>query len=215
MNEIRNLASILIRPRETMRRILDQPRDRMVFLLAFLGGISGALADRKTGNLPAALEATPWAVPIMIFVTLAVALLMALVFYGLSWVAMLAGRAFEGQGTIREARSALAWGLAPAVWALLYRVPLALLFPRATTDAVRVSDASVRISGFDFSSMGVGCVVALLDLAVLIWYLIIGSAAMGEAHRFSNGRGFAVLLMTWAAPVIVLIAAVISLATRH
>lgn len=204
----RRLAKILIRPRAVMREILDQPRDRMVLplvLLAILSGYAGDI-DRLEMDRVAQGLGQSWPMVIGIFI-LVTAILVAL-FYGFAWLAALIGRTlFEGTGTAREVRSALAWGGAPVIWALLYRIPM---MTRAEGGKIEL-DQGLRI---DPGHLGDGCLFALLfgflELVMLVWTFIVASQTLGEAHRFSGWRGLGTLVALLVTPVIVIIAAVLA-----
>jgi hypothetical protein len=215
----RALATMLVRPRTTMRRILDQPPDRMIVPLILLAVFSGFLKDLTSTTLRLALQVpSVWLVlGIVVAVFVVVSLLMILFVHALSWVAMLIGRFLEGSGTASEVRSALAWGLVPIVWALLIRLPLYLILPPPDESAagVQVVQNRLRIDPGSLTGAGCGAVVlyALLDLLVLVVYFIIASQALGEAHRFSGWRGFATLLLSFVTPAVVLLAAGLAVLT--
>ncbi len=210
---------MLVRPRATMRRILDQPPDRMIVPLILLAVFSGFLKDLTSTTFRLALQVpSVWLVlGIVVAVFVVVSLLMILFVHALSWVAMLIGRFLEGTGNASEVRSALAWGLVPIVWALLIRLPFYLLLPPPDDSAVGVQVVQNRLRIDPGALTGAGCgaavLYALLDLAVLVAYFVIASQALGEAHRFSGWRGFATLLLSFVTPLIVLLAAALAVAT--
>lgn len=206
-----NFVAAGFRPRPTMRRILDAGRDRMVLPLVLLAAISFALGDAERPNL-GGLDPSKG----LLFVLLAVAgvvaglLFIVLLFYLFSWAATAIGRALEGQGSAREVRSAIAWGAVPFLWALLYRVPAAIWFPVTRT---RVEAGSAKFT-LDPAAGGSTCLTmvlfGMLEVLVLIWYLIVASNTLGEAHRFSAWRGLATILLTAATPIVIVVAAVLA-----
>src|SRR5687768_2839392 len=81
-----NLARVLVRPQLTIRRILEQPRDRMViplFVLAFVSALFNEL------SIPAARQAAaevPSNLVLMIIMGILIGgLVMLLVFFGFTW----------------------------------------------------------------------------------------------------------------------------------
>lgn len=209
-----NVATIMIRPRPTMRRILDAPRDRLwlpILLLVALSAVAGDSDRHEFDSLLAAARAYgihPALVILGIF--LAVTLVSLIFFYVFAYAAWGIGRVMEGTGTPADLRRAVAWGLVPMVWALLYRIPAVFFLPR--------SDSTVRIGEhmrIDPGRLGSGCAAALifgaLELVILVWCGVVISNTVGEAHRFSSWRGLATVVLTSIAPLIILIAAVLAM----
>jgi hypothetical protein len=211
MKFFRRICSIMIRPRTTMRAILDAPAGREVVPLVLLATLS-AFAGNANENVRGSLKHAPMPWLIVACALIVTALVMLLLFYGFAWLAYAAGRFLEGEGSPVAVRSALAWGMAPIIWALLYRVPAALFGPAQGLAQVRVGDDRLRIDPGQFTS---GCfialVFALLELGVLVWYLVVASRTLGEAHRFSAWRGLGTLLIVGITPLIVIIAAVLAI----
>jgi hypothetical protein len=211
MKTLKRLARILIYPQTVMREILDSRPDRMVIPFVVLVMVSGVFGDfnrKEFNNLP---HTSPQVVAIMCVAAIAVMALLVLLFYGVAWVVALVGRLFEGQAKAGEVRSALAWGAAPIIWALLYRVPAALLLPQVDVQKIDFGDRAFRINPSQFShGCVVGLIFGLLELGVLVWYLVVASRTLAEAHRFSAWRGLATLLLVGAAPFIIIIAAILA-----
>ena len=119
-------------------------------------------------------------------------------------------RLLEGTATAREIRSAMAWGAAPAVWALLYRLPVAVLWP-GSESRMRVGSEQLIIKP---SLMGMGCVGMVIftavELTMFIWLLVVASNTLGEANRFSTARGFGTIVLTSISPLLITLAAVLA-----
>ena len=214
-NWLTTLASVAVRPRQTLRRILDLPRDRMIVPLVVLAALSISMRDLRLQAVPKLLESRgPLWVGIAAGAALfGVALVHLLFFYVLSWIAFGVSRFFEGTATIRETRSALAWGLAPIIWALLWRIPIALFAPVPAGGKTRVQFGTAQFSldpGVLANSLKLAAALTVLELLLIAWYCAISSATLAEANRFSGGRGFATFVLTVISPLIVVAAAVIA-----
>jgi hypothetical protein len=209
MTFLRRLARIAIRPRTTMREIVDTPSDRMVLPLVVLAIVSGLLRDFHTRSFPG-IETKTWL--IICGAILGCIIVFVLLFYAFAWLAYVVARILEGTGDPSATRSALAWGTAPIIWALLYRLPVALLAPSANPARVGVHGRNIS---FTAGMLGDGCFSALLyavvELALLIWYLVVASQTLAEAQRFSVWRGLGTLAIVAATPVVVMTAAFLSL----
>lgn len=203
------LARIVIRPRTTMREILDTPPDRMVVPLVLLGILSGLLRDFNSRSFPG-VDAKTWLI-ICAAIAGAIAVFL-LLFYAFAWIAYFIALWLEGTGDPAATRSALAWGTAPVIWALLYRLPVAFLAPLANPARAGVHGRNIHLTAGMF---GEGCfaalVFAIVELAVLLWYLAVASQTLAEAHRFSAWRGLGTLAILAVTPIVVMIAAFLSL----
>jgi hypothetical protein len=210
MTFLRRLARICIRPRTTIREILDDPQHRRILpllLLATLSAVFGNVNDNMRGSL----KSVPYATPMILFATLLSAFVMILLFYFFAWLAYLAGKFLEGQGSHADVRTALAWGLAPVIWALAYRVPAAFLGWTRSSARLDAPNENFSIHMNEFSG---GClaalVVGLLELTMFVWYVVVSSRAVGEAHRFSSWRGFGSLAIVALAPIVIGISALLA-----
>src|ERR1700693_4818264 len=126
------LATILIRPRQTIRTIVMQSRSRLVVpLLVVLATLSSSTRDvrwqayRQSPQL-AAMMPKAW----IICAGLAGILIGALlVFYGFAFLAWGIGRLLGRTAVPRAVLLALTVSLAPLIWGLLWRIPVALFQP--------------------------------------------------------------------------------------
>lgn len=209
MQWLKNLAGVIVHPRTTMRRVLDAPPDRMMVPLVLLATISGVIGDMNISELSKSYRGLDPAKKLLVAASLVASIVVAcILFYVFGWIAYALGRAFEGTGTIAAVRSALAWGLAPVVWALLYRIPKMWLKP-----AVEMAQADV--GGFklaiDTGRLASGCgtvmLFGILDLVVLVGWVVITSWTLAEAHQFSAARGFGIVAAVLVAPIVIALAA--------
>lgn len=211
-----NLARIMVRPRETIRLILDGGRDRMLIPIVLLATISSFIGDIDVSELEFIRTRGLVGVLITIGVVIGITALFLGLFYLYAWVAYWIGRAFEGKGTPREVRSAAAWGSVPIAWMLIYRIPLLIFLPSATT-RVQFGNNAIGKDGWSFTAgeFGTTCalalIIAVVEFGFLIWFGIVSSNTIAEAHRFETWRGFVTLLFTAASPAIITIAAVLAM----
>lgn len=209
MTFLRRLAGIMVRPQTTMREILDAPPDRMVVPLVLLAILSGMLRDFNARSFPG-IEAKTWL--IICAAIVGVVLVFVLLFYAFAWLAYFVARFLEGTGDAAATRSAMAWGTAPVIWALLYRLPVALFASSANPARVDMQGRNISFTAGMFSD---GCLPTLLyamvELGVLVWCLVVASRTLAEAQRFSSWRALGTLAILAVTPIIVMIAAFLSL----
>jgi hypothetical protein len=209
----RDLVTVVYRPRETMRRVLDGGRDRWAIQVVLLATFCSAVSDTDIRHLHTALP------ELGLGSTIALAILLLIV-DALCWVGFLylialavtlVGRRLEGHAEVADVRAALAWSVAPAVWSALLRIPLAVYAYRLVPPA-----AEPRKVLLDFVANG-GCTFAILALTFEIllyaWVAWVASSTVGEALRFSSWKGLATLAIVAAAPIVIAIAANLALKT--
>jgi hypothetical protein len=206
----RRLARIVIWPRITMREILDGG-DRTIVPLVLLACVSSLIGDAK-GNIAAAMSGAGLKTWLIVTGTVvAVIIVGVLLFYLFAWMAYFAGRFLEGAGDAIAVRSAMAWGLAPLVWGLVYRIPR-MWFAHGRMSYMQAGSDAWRIQT---SELGGGCVMTalfgLLQLGFTAWWLVVASRTLAEAHRFSAWRGFGTLAILGVTPIIIVLAAVLAI----
>ena len=208
--QLRDLVTILYRPRETMRRILDA-RDRWTIQVVVLAYFCSAINDSDLRQIENVLPGlTPLNAGIIgILSLIAIAACWVLIFYLVSWLVVFAGRLLGGTGTAPDVRAALAWGLVPVVWSAIPRIPIAVYQYHL--------DIGPRVAGregvMQFIEQG-GCafavVVFIVQMLVFGAWLAITSFTVAEAQGFSGGKGFANVAVTVAGPLAIVAAAVIA-----
>jgi hypothetical protein len=200
-----DLLMIFVHPRRTVRRVVDRGRDPLVLPLVFLAMCSGIASDIYRGDLRRVIESGVGGTVALILLACIVALIG--VFYAGAGLVTGIGRILDGEGKFREVVSALAWGLAPIVWALLYRIP-ALIY-----GLNRPAPAKVLVQGEGWQ-MGGGLLgpgwesrlaLGAADFLVAIAAIVITSITVGEVHRFSALRGLGTLTLSLFAPAIALL----------
>ena len=206
-----DLVTVLYRPRETMRRVLDA-RDRWAPQIVVLAFLCASVKDTDSRPLTAVLPGIGWAAVALILLGLvAGALFWLALLYLLSWITTLAGHRMGGTGTTSDVRAALAWGMVPVIWSVIVLIPLEFAVrgyrPTPGTDAT----AAV----LDFFAQG-GCSLLVISmtfqLLVTAWCVYIASCCVGEAQQFSSGKGFASVAIVFALPVVIGLAV---LASQH
>ncbi len=167
--------SIWVKPRETMRWIVDTDPTRQVVLLAVLGGIAQFL-DRAAGRSLGDTLSVSVILIIALFVG-SIGGLISLHIGGalLRWT----GSWFGGQATSEEVRAAIAWSSVPTIWALLLWIPELMLFEEElfTTATPRI-DANPLLL---FFLLG----FAAVEVVIGIWTIVVFLKCLGEVHRFS------------------------------
>ena len=213
------LAAIGFAPRQTMRAILDSAEKPAAIAIVIAAMLSFSLRDldiqgfaevESALGLPTVLLLAPLVLAVMAFA--------GIVFYFVvSAAAAVIGRwMLGGSGTHRDVRLAVAWGLAPQVWALLYRLPVLLLWPDAVAllrggrGKIAVGDLEIKPFFSPDVPLYQVIVIACLELAFFAWYLTVGSQALGEAQGFSSLRGLANLLLTVVLPFVALLVVIIA-----
>jgi hypothetical protein len=211
MDRLKDLVTILYRPRETMRRILDRP-DRWSLQVVFLAFVCASVTDADAWRLTKVLPSLHFlsALAIIGLAIIAGALVWIGTLFILSWIATPIGRLMGGEGTVRDVRAALAWAIVPIIWSPIYRLPLVLLGIGANIQP----DVNPHKALLDFVSRG-GCSIIVLylgfQLLFAVWCLVLASFTLGEAQRFSPQKGFLNAAITIALPVLVIAAAVFTM----
>jgi Yip1 domain len=216
MHFLRNLATVLVRPRATMARILAEPRRGTVLLLLFaLAVVSGIFGDFDAPMMQQIVHQSGGGrVALMVAgVIVGMLVLLTALFWFYSWVPYLAGRFLGGTGDVHGVRAAIAWGLAPAIWALLYRVPAAIwLAPSVAATTMRVRNGAVAFDPGRFSQgCGVVLAFAIVEFLVFVWCVVVTSHTVAEAHQFSAWHAFGALVIAAVAPLIVMVAAFLAM----
>lgn len=116
----------------------------------------------------------------------------------ISWLAYWIGsRWFHGDGDWEESRTAIAWAGIPFIAKLILWIPQLFLFrlDNFTTESPLL-DTSVGLSVLFW-------VFGLIDLILTIGYFVILSKSIGEVHGVSSILGFGIVLLSYAAVVLV------------
>jgi len=186
---------IWVRPRATIRRIVDQdPRQKVIALVviaAALNGLAHALAALRCPIMstdlgvirlfPVARLMLP---PIIVFQTLAALILLYVNGWLLRWVGGLLG----GVAKAVEVRAALGWAQVPVIASGIINVA-------ATPYGVGMYHTIVRTAFLNPASVGLPTVMATVFFAAVLWEFIVGVGCIAEVHRFSSLRGLAAVVI--------------------
>lgn len=167
--------SMWLHPRRTIRQIVETNPDRLVLLLAAVGGIAEALTNASSDSkgdhmsLQAILLTALIGGPLMGIIGLWLG--GALLRWTGGWIG--------GQADSRRIRTTLAWANVPLVWSLILWLPALLLFgAELFAKATPIIDASTMLSGlYMVFSFGIG--------TVSIWAFVVFLHALGEVQGFS------------------------------
>ncbi len=201
--------SMWVRPRGTLRRILDADPHRRVLLLAVLAGISEALSRAEGRSLGDALSLSA----LLPLAALAGAIggVVGIFFWG--WLIGLTGRWIGGQARAFQLRCAVAWGAVPLVWGLLlYAIELPLFgHEMFEGDMVRIESDP----GLLLSYLG----IKIVQVVIGVWSAVLIVRGVAEAQGFrSSWKGLGnvllagLILLACISAVVIPIAVIIRIA---
>jgi hypothetical protein len=166
--------TILVRPRATIRQIIDSGRTTAVLPLAICFGITSTLAGAFERYLEKGASASRTEVEILVGGPLAgIALL-----YFLGFLIRLTGRWIGGRGSQKDLRTAMAWSSIPFVPTLVFQF---LAFAIFNVDLGVSSGTKGLTRPQAFVQLG----LALVQLIGLSWSCFLWVKCVAEAHRFS------------------------------
>jgi len=178
--------AIWVRPRATMRQILETDPRRFVHRLVAIGWTAGMAQGLVLSDWGDAVPAV--FLPVVFVLTAALGSALGLVLLYLNgFLLRLTGRWLEGQGDAVSIRAALAWCQAvPSIWRLSLIPPwIAALGGEAFHFRFEVE----RLFEPVFLLM------LLIQVAVAAWQLVVFLKCLGEAHRFSAWRALSAVVL--------------------
>ena len=185
--------TIWIRPRATIRKIVDSNPAQQVTLLAMLAGISESLGRASNNDLGNSLPLA--AIILIALVGGSIGGLITVYISGsfLRWT----GSWFGGRASTDEVKAAIAWSSVPTIWGLLTWIPWFAFF----------GDEIFRnITPRMDNSPGLVLFLSFLELVLFIWAFVIFLKCLAEVHQFSVWRAFAASI----APGLILLVVVLS-----
>ena len=208
MAQAKDLVTILYRPRETMRRLLDGT-DRWTIQVVVLAAVCASVGDSDWRALRRQLPElkTLSLVALAIGSILAVAIAWAILLFIFTWITAGIARVLGGTAPVRDIRAALAWSLVPVVWSVFYRIPVAV--EKSLIIGDRPVDEKEIILNF-LANGGCSFIVVLLIIQMLffIWVVWIASSTVAEAQKWPTAKGFANVALSCVAPLAIIAAAI-------
>jgi hypothetical protein len=198
------LLDVAFKPRSTMRQI--QPSHRAVIALVFAAFLSSVMGNFNVQGARLGVDSFGVGLTILfgILACLVGGAIAVGLFYVFAWIATIAGTWLEGTGSTDRVRTALAWGFAPMILALIYRIPALLLWPDAATTRskiMNVGEHQISVSAVNAPAYQLAILMSL-NLIFLAWYLIVASQTLAETQGFSSWRGLANLMIAYVLPFV-------------
>lgn len=189
--------TIWIRPRDTIRRIVDTNPTRHVLLLAALSGAAESL-DRAIGEG----MGDRVSLPIVLVIVLALGPIGGIVtLYVGGWLLRRTGSWLGGVATVEEVRAALAWATIPTTLSrfLSSLVLIAVFRDEAFTTLTPSTDALLAARPLLELLVGVLLVgIVVVGVVLGVWSLVISLKCLGEVHRFSAWRALGAMAIAFA-----------------
>ncbi|WP_187274472.1 Yip1 family protein [Paenibacillus sp. N3.4] len=173
--------AIWVKPRQTIRNIINERIDRLSVILAVLVGITQTLLllDHKWNQM------SIFNIFLIGLVLGAIGgiLFMYIIGAAFTWT----GRMVGGKGSFREVRLALIWGNVPQIYFFILRVIHLVLIGDV--------DSVFPITPFINHSNSLILIFVLLEFIIAIWSIAINLKSLGEAHQFSAAKALQCVLL--------------------
>jgi len=179
--------TIWVKPRQTIRRIIESDPKHQVVILAMLAGVSRALdraASRNAGDalsLPVILAICVVAGPIGGLPSLYIA--GALLRWTGSWLG--------GKASSEEVRAAIAWSSVPMICTLPLWIPKLVLYRNELFQS-----SMPRVQAIPLLALPLLGFVAI-EITVTIWAFVVLLKCLGEVHGFSAWRALVALTLAF------------------
>lgn len=177
--------SILIKPRETIRKIVDTDPTKYVILLAVSAGISQALDRASSNNIGDSYSLIAILIICLIFGSIGGIISMYLGGALYRW----SGSWLGGQATAEEVRATIAWSSIPIIFILPLWIPKLLIFGK---DMFATTTPKLDANPF--------LVVFLIGFLVIeviagIWAFVVFLKSLGEIHNFSTWKALGSVIL--------------------
>lgn len=194
--------SMWLHPRRTIRQIVETDPERLVLLLAAVGGIAQALANAESKSNGDKVSLTS-----VLLISLILGPLMGVFSLWLgSIILRWTGGWIGGQADARRVRTALAWANVPQIWSLLLWIPALLLFgAELFTKATPIIEASSLLSAL-YLVFSIGTAV------IGVWSFVVFLHSLGEVQGFSAWKALLnsfLAMLAVALPLLVLALALV------
>lgn len=165
---------IWVRPKKTMRFIIETNPKRIILWLAMLSGALSVLAwliYQWVSQPQREVYQNPFFVIGMLVIG---ALFGSIHLYLFGWLLRLTGGWIGGQGNFIEVKSAVGWSNYPLIIANCFNIISVLVVPNPWFQGL----------------------FALLNVTALVWGIVIFLNVVGEAHRFSAWKTLLAVIIT-------------------
>lgn len=194
--------SMWLKPRRTIRQILDTDPHRHVMIVATLAAYSEFLSraeERATDDQLPLLALLAIGVPASLL-----GAVIGLYFWG--WLVWQTGRWLGGAAKAFEIRATLAWAMTPIAWMLpVYAVEIAIFGPELFQDEMPRIESSPALRTLYLAFVAIKLVLA-------IWTLVLLARSVAEAQGFGAWKGLGNLVLAFLLVIGVVLAVVIPLA---
>ena len=209
MAALRDLATVLVQPQQTMRRVLDGS-DRWTMQVVILAFICASVGDANPNALTEVLPGLGWSALAVIAVSLVVGSLTWVVALWLfAWIAGFVARKLGGVANMPDVRAAMAWGLTPVIWSIVYRIPLTMFASRLPMKPnISVTTAIIEFAGKGWLSIVI--VFLALQLLFAAWCVWVASLCLAEAEQLPPLKSFAAIAIALGTPFVFVAAAVVN-----
>lgn len=172
--------SIWVRPRQTIRQLIEYKVSHRLILLSFLYGLISML-----GN-PVYMQKSP-SFPLFLLFSIILAIPVGYITFNIGgFLIFVSGKLIKGKGTFKQIRTALCWSYVPFIISGI----LTPIFWNTVFSANQV-EASPSIPQMSTSQL----VIGLINCIILIWGLIVRSKALGEVQGFSAWKALLNLIL--------------------
>lgn len=168
-------TAIWVRPKETIAHIVAQNPNRHLWILAFFYGFQTLLNSFQS----LLLGETMGLIPLFLLAIILAPFLGYLAFSVWSWVVMMVGRLFRGQGTFREVRAAYAWSCVPMAINIPLWLILAALLGRDLFTGNTLTDP------FSTPLVALLYLITFIRLVIAVWSIVIYLNALAQVQSFS------------------------------
>ncbi|MEW4329146.1 Yip1 family protein [Rossellomorea marisflavi] len=177
--------TIWVKPRTTIRYILNHKFLGFAFLLTILAGIGNTLDQASSEDV---LDYLDIGLPLLLLGGVILGAISGIIGWFLTTlVAWGVGKIFKGKATYKELLIATAWANIPLIIALFIWVPDLMVMGEGAFQSDYVVSSTFGVIYLSLSF--------LIQLILLGWYFFILIKAVSETHRFSSWHGLCTLLI--------------------
>lgn len=190
------ILSIFIRPKMTIRAIVDFDPNYGLFYLSFIYGFGAIMQLAQRLALGNRLNLVSIIIPAFVLA----ALLGYVAFSISSWFVFHIGRWIGGKATFKQIRSAAAWSCAPLILNVVFWVLLIILFGNKLFQTV---DVQIVFASKSLLFVLITILIILLQVTVMVWSLVIYICALAAVQHFSILKSIGNIVLTMLAITII------------